>query len=94
MLLGPGTGGPAPAGRLPVAVLMAEVTARWDTYSILPAGAGYVGDAQVLGFWRDLLGQNVIELADLDAVCETIALTVGLWRHAVESAAWAISQRS
>jgi hypothetical protein len=28
----------------------------------------------VLGFWRSLLGQNVIELADLDAVCETIAL--------------------
>ena len=23
------------------------------------AGAGYAGDAQVLGFWRDLLGQNV-----------------------------------
>ena len=32
----------------------------------------------MLSFWRGLLGQNVIELADLDAVCETIALTVGL----------------
>ncbi len=47
---------------LPVAGLVAEVTARWDTYYVLPAGASYVGDAQVLGFWRDLLGQNVIEL--------------------------------
>jgi hypothetical protein len=63
---------------LPVAELMAEVTAKWDTYYILPAGASYVGDPEVLGFWRGLLGQNVIELADLDAVCETIALTVGL----------------
>ena len=37
----------------------------------------------MLGFWRDLLGQNVIQLADLDAVCETIALTVGLDEDAV-----------
>jgi hypothetical protein len=68
---------------LPVAELVAEVTAKWDTYYILPAGASYVGDAQVLGFWRDLLGQNVIELSDLDAVCETIALTVGLGEDAI-----------
>ncbi len=69
--------------QLPVAALIDEVTARWDTYYILPAGASYVGDPQVLGFWRDLLGQNVIELADLDAVCETIALTVGLGEEAI-----------
>ena len=68
---------------LPLAALMAEVTAKWDTYYILPAGASYAGDAQVLGFWRDLLGQNVIELADTDAVCETIALTVGLGEDAI-----------
>jgi hypothetical protein len=68
---------------LDVAALVAEVTRRWDTYYILPEGASYVGDAQVLGFWRRLLGQNVIELADLDAVCETIALTVGLGEDAI-----------
>ena len=39
---------------------------------------------QVLGTWRSLLGQNVIELADLDAVCETIALTVGLGEEAID----------
>lgn len=68
---------------IPLAEIAAEVTATWDTYYILPAGASYVGDRQVLGFWRDLLGQNVIELADLDAVCETIALTVGLGEDAI-----------
>ena len=61
----------------------AEVTAKWDTYYILPAGASYAGDPEVLGFWRELLGQNVIELADPDAVCETIALTVGLGEDAI-----------
>jgi hypothetical protein len=71
---------------LPLAALMAEVTRRWDTYYILPAGASYVGDTEVLGFWRSLLGQNVIELADLNAVCETIALTVGLGEDAIDLA--------
>ncbi|HEX9034799.1 MAG TPA: hypothetical protein VF834_23385 [Streptosporangiaceae bacterium] len=63
---------------IPLTDLIAELTRRWDTYYILPEGASYAGDPQVLRFWRRLLGQNVIELADLDAVAETIALTVGL----------------
>ena len=73
-------------GPLPLRALMAEVTARWNTYYILPAGTSYAGDGEVLGFWRRLLGQNVIELADLDAVCETIALTVGLGEDAIDLA--------
>ena len=73
----------------PVAVrnLVAQLTRRWDTYYILPEGTSYAGDGQVLGTWRALLGQNVIELADLDAVCETIALTVGLGEEAIDLAA-------
>jgi hypothetical protein len=70
-------------GSLDLTALMAEVTTRWDTYYILPAGASYVGDEEVLGFWRRLLGQNVIELTDLNAVCETIALTVGLGEDSI-----------
>jgi len=72
----------------PVAIrnLIAQLTRRWDTYYILPEGASYAGDGQVLGTWRALLGQNVIELADLDAVCETIALTVGLGEEAIDLA--------
>jgi hypothetical protein len=69
---------------LALADVLAEVTRTWDTYYILPAGASYAGDTEVLGFWRGLLGQNVIELADLDAVCETIALTIGLGEDAVD----------
>jgi len=66
--------------------LVAQLTRRWDTYYILPEGASYAGDGQVLGTWRSLLGQNVIELADLDAVCETIALTVGLGEETIDLA--------
>jgi hypothetical protein len=71
-------------GSIPVRTLIGEVTRAWDTYYILPAGASYAGDTEVLGFWRDLLGQNVIELAGLDAVCETIALTIGLGEDAID----------
>ncbi|NUT35035.1 MAG: hypothetical protein HOV79_18410 [Hamadaea sp.] len=66
-----------------VEAIVEELTRRYDVYYILPAGASYAGDAQILGYWRRLLGQNVIELDDLDAVCETIALTVGLGEQAI-----------
>src|SRR5262245_27455637 len=68
---------------IPLAGIVAELTRKWDTYYILPEGASYVGDTEVIGFWRSLLGQNVIELADLSAVTETIALTVGLGEDAI-----------
>ncbi|RSM98776.1 hypothetical protein DMB42_44345 [Nonomuraea sp. WAC 01424] len=70
----------APIG---VADIMAELTRKYDVYFILPQGASYAGDPEVLDSWRDLLGQNVLELDDLDAVCETIALTVGLGEDAI-----------
>lgn len=63
--------------------IVAELTRKYDVYYILPAGASYAGDRQVLDAWRDLLGQNVLELDDLNAVCETIALTVGLGEDAI-----------
>jgi hypothetical protein len=70
--------GDRPPDDIPLADIVAELTRRWDTYYLLPEGTSYAGDRGVLWFWRQLLGQNVIELADLDAVCETIALIVGL----------------
>lgn len=69
---------------VPVRQMVDEVTARWDTYYLLPAGSHYAGNRKVLDFWRGLLGQNAVELDDLDAVCETIALTVGLGEQAID----------
>ena len=68
---------------IPLAAIVAELTRAWDAYYILPQGASHAGDSEVLSFWRGLLGQNVIELADLAAVSETIALTVGLGEDAI-----------
>lgn len=69
---------------IPTGEIVTELTRMYDVYYILPAGAGHAGDGQVLAAWRELLGQNVIELDDLDAVCETIALTVGLGEDAID----------
>ncbi|MFI6763838.1 hypothetical protein ACIBF5_32420 [Micromonospora sp. NPDC050417] len=71
---------------IPVAAIVAELRQRFEVYYILPSGASYAGDPEILGYWRRLLGQHVIELDDLDAVCETIALTVGLGEEAIDLA--------
>lgn len=69
---------------IPVSALVPELQQKFDVYYILPAGTSYVGRAEVLDPWRRLLGQNVLELDDLGAVCETIALTVGLGEEAID----------
>ncbi|GAA2499898.1 hypothetical protein [Winogradskya humida] len=67
-----------------VEAMVAELQRSFDVYYILPSAASYGGDKEILGYWRGLLGQQVIELDDLDAVCETIALTVGLGEDRID----------
>src|SRR5688500_2406506 len=69
---------------VPLATVVREVTRMYDTYFLLPAGSAYAGDMRVLDFWRTLLGQNALELDDLDAACETIGLTIGLGEGAID----------
>lgn len=66
--------------------LVAQLKEKWDVYFILPGQASHTGNPQVLAAWRKLLGQNVIELDDPEAVCETIALTVGLGEGRIDLA--------
>ena len=63
---------------VPLRDVLAAAQEKWEIYYIMPSGASHSGERRILDFWRDLLGQNVIELADLSALCSTIALTVGL----------------
>ncbi|MGX7671601.1 hypothetical protein [Plantactinospora sp. DSM 117369] len=70
----------------PIAVteIVRELRRSFEVYYILPSGSNYAGDPRTLNAWRKLLGQNVLELDDLDAVCETIALTVGLGEQSID----------
>ncbi len=63
---------------IPVKQIAAELRQRYHVFYILPKGAAHGGERKMLDFWRNLLGQNVLELADPNAVCETIALAIGL----------------
>ncbi|MEV6343850.1 hypothetical protein [Actinoplanes sp. NPDC051851] len=69
---------------IPVETILAELKRRYEVYFILPTAAGWGGDREVLTRWRQLLGQNVLELDDLEAVCDTIALAVGLGEDAID----------
>jgi hypothetical protein len=64
--------------------ILAELQRTFGVYYLMPTAAGWGGDPEILARWRGLLGQNVILLDDLDAVCETIALTVGLAEDRVD----------
>jgi hypothetical protein len=64
--------------------IIAELRRSFDVYYLMPAAAGWGGDTEILTRWRELLGQNVLELDDLDAVCETIAVTVGLGEDTID----------
>ncbi|SHM68989.1 hypothetical protein [Cryptosporangium aurantiacum] len=72
------------AENIPVEAIVAELRRRNHVYYILPTGSYYSGDQDILRRWRQLLGENVLELDDLDAVCETIALTIGLTEDTVD----------
>ena len=50
---------------------------RYETFFILPDGAHNGGDRQVLGFWRKLLGENVLQLREPNGAAELIALSIG-----------------
>ena len=69
---------------VPTDVIFDELQRRFDTYFLLPAAASYGGDPEVLRHWRGLLGRNVVELADVEHVCEAIALIVGVGEGVID----------
>ncbi|WP_141577249.1 hypothetical protein [Actinomadura sp. WMMA1423] len=76
--------GGEPDEDVPIAELVRELQRRYDVYFIIPEGAYHSGSRELKDFWQGLLGQNVLYLDDLDAVCETIALTIGLAEDAID----------
>jgi hypothetical protein len=63
---------------IPIEQIVAEVQQKWNLYYILPNLTSYYNDPEILKRWRGLLGQNVLQLPDPEAISETIASTIGL----------------
>jgi len=69
---------------IPTADIFARVRERYEVFYILPDGATYGGDRQVLGYWRKLLGENVLQLGEPNGAAELIALSLGTREAAVD----------
>ena len=66
-------------GDIELADIVAEASRTWDIYFIQPtSGSSYNADPEVKRFWNRLLGENVLQLDNPDAVCEVIALAIGM----------------
>ncbi|ALG86645.1 hypothetical protein [Gordonia phthalatica] len=61
-----------------------ELEERWEVFYILPRQTSYFDDPQVRGHWRAVLGERVLLLEDPDAVCDLIAVTVGMLEDVVD----------
>jgi hypothetical protein len=72
---------------IPLVEMVNELRRRYHVFYILPKAASYGGDREILGFWRKLLGQAVLELDDPEAVCEVIALTIGMTEGTIDLSA-------
>lgn len=55
-----------------------ELELRWHVFFILPNQSNHYRDREIAEHWRDLLGQRFLLLEEPAAVCELIALVVGL----------------
>jgi hypothetical protein len=64
--------------------ILDELRRKFEVYFIMPTGSYHFKDGGVRDFWEKHMGQNLILLDDLDAVCETIAVTVGLGEEAID----------
>lgn len=69
---------------IPTSSVFARVLERYETFFILPDGAHNGGDRQALGFWRKLLGENVLQLSEPNGAAELIALSIGTREAAID----------
>jgi len=76
--------GDAPEHDIPAEQIIAELQQRYEYFHIIPANTSHGSSAEVQARWKELLGERVLLLDDEAAVCETIALAIGLCQGAVD----------
>lgn len=58
--------------------VMAELNRRYHHFHIIPTNTSHGRNSEIQELWRSLMQERILLLEDADAVCETIALTIGL----------------
>ena len=69
---------------IPLETIVAEVQQRYEYFHIVPTNTSHGQSTDVQERWKELLGERVLLLDDETAVCETIALAIGLCEGAVD----------
>lgn len=69
---------------LDTAALWREVQERWEVFFVLPKQTAHYDNPTVNDHWQQLLGERLLRLDDPTAVCDLIALTVGLLEESID----------
>lgn len=72
---------------VPTEQVVAELQRRYNHFHIIPTNTSHGSSDEVQGRWRELLGERVLLLDDEAAVCETIALAIGLCEGTIDDLA-------
>lgn len=67
-----------------VSSIYRELEERWNVYFVLPDQSSYFNDPEIADHWKTLLGERFVKLDDPAAVCELIALTVGIGEDRID----------
>lgn len=62
---------------IPTAEIVQELQQRYEVFFINPNNTSYFGQPWLKEVWKNLLGQNFIELQDPNGICELIASIIG-----------------
>jgi hypothetical protein len=69
---------------IPTEQIVNEVQERYEYFHIIPTNTSHGRDPEVQAHWKKLLGERVLLLDDETAVCETIALAIGLCEGTID----------
>ena len=70
---------------IPIEGIIAEVREKYEYFHIMPTDTYHGNNPDVQDNWKRLLGERVLLLDDAEAVCETIALAIGLCEGKIDS---------
>ena len=65
--------------KISTADIFTELKKTFEVFYLLPGGTDHAGDPQVWQSWTKLVGQNALRLDSPESVCETLALTIGMY---------------
>lgn len=64
--------------------IIEELKEKWEVFFLIPVNSSHGRDPNIKNYWINLFGQNTIMLEDSAAICESIAMAIGLAEGAID----------